>query len=79
MRAGKATMIGELWAVARFYGGLSTHEIVCNFSVHMCLSLGLQFRAFINSQRLRTSGLIQPAHHTEEKTMESLKEKEGTS
>lgn len=28
MRAGKASMIGELWAVARFCGGLWTHEIV---------------------------------------------------
>ena len=33
----------------------------------MCLSLGLQFRAFINFQRLRTAGLIQPTQHTEEK------------
>lgn len=45
------------------------------FSGHRCISLGLQFIAFISFQRLRT-GLVQPTHQTEEKTTGSLEEKE---
>lgn len=43
----------------------------------LCISLGLQFLAFMRSQRLRT-GLVQPTHQTEEKTSVSLKEKRSS-
>lgn len=47
--------------------------VIC--SGHMCLSPGLQSIAFLSSQRLRTTGLVQPTHHTEENNMGSLEEK----
>lgn len=73
MRAGKAFLIGKLWGC--FAGVHEPMKLCVILSVHMCTSLGLQFIAFISSQRLRTTGLVQPTHHTEEKTVESMEEK----
>lgn len=73
MSAGKSFLIGEFWGC--FMGVHEPMKLCIILSVHMCTSLGLQLIVFISSQRLRTTGLVQPTHHTEEKTMESLEEK----
>jgi hypothetical protein len=47
-----------------------------NLSVDICISLGLQFIAFINYQRSKPPDLVQPYPHTEKKLWGSLDKKE---
>lgn len=73
VRAGRAFLISKLWGC--FTGVREPMKLCVILSVHMRTSLGLQFIAFISSQRLRTTGLVQPTHHAEDKTVESVEEK----